>query len=1201
MEAAELQIARALAMLIEHEFPQSRSLETRLDAYLHLEELMRLEDTEASVREMQRHVPVLLHEMRFDLQHNVLSDIQHATLRCLSYLLHHRSLNEVFKDDDVIFFLSALLGLLFSTQDLRTYKLCVWGLTQQNFPVERHNCLSQTIEGLVHAVVNPFNSREIEVQALKGLLLLLVKYPEPLGANETYFRVYMRPIASRLSSSEVATRTQARLVLEEACKHRTNWSHETLTMVQNCAMEYFLPIMKSHTERNRLRDAIHLWKLVLVILKSRFTCEPGKLNQILYVPEKCMENEDAAVRLMSMQAWGDIIDIIHECQNWLFNKAVVSLLVWPIKLCLEQEVLLNVLGAAFTSWQKIVKVAVVYFNFYCKTQGQNDGQWQNAPEWKFWFSELVMSPLVTLMTRHMQANDNALTAEVHRFVKFTMQMWEDEEQMPSKSTHNSIPSQHSSCTTIEESMDGSDRKQSVFVVSRKSDVNESCSVDDLKCSNFRITTGITVIAFMLEDIFGAIQTLIKIADDCYGIKSQEQVNDLLITTWRGICKRNHVVCTTDGSLSNHGLRFVRMSIDFVFGLLNIRSSFADMRDENAYTNQVNINDKNQAALIAGASVGFGLEWQLQLLAPLVSNLPSSTSLRTVMLHPRSKLFDHITKRMEYLKKIYVQCATVLDTWKYDKSNKIQLDFTAKYNTLPYLVLNLLVEFAIYVDDPDNVDCERTRFIFANLSIVIRKLLKSVETSALQHAEGLNAIIRFSENTLHVACNFVFDDGERAHKSILDELVIISKRSARQFFVESLQTASLLLDLHHSLEVPGLFVSETASTDTLAISSDALDADQPIADVGILVSASYESSTSLPSTVSGEIARISKRDPADSNPVTLVDAAPVTPQQAKIIKRKDDKEHTTDEPKAHVKSQSAPPSLDAGFPQRLSLKSLRCIYPDLVGCSEGIALLYRHFPLSFRPFFSFYKIKTIGDLSALPVEKVRTFGLKDPISTVRRALKEFNGRKDRMKTLTGSPFCQRSSSATRSSASICTQFKRSLHPESGIVAYLEGPKIRKHKRVRRFLVLDTEGGDGESEKNCRKPKLADRVTFCLQTGEIGQTSITRPGEDSQDQPKPFATIGTKKDLQKKMNTYSLKLIQHLQRSVNYIDKLVIEEQSIQSEEGSLQTSIASVGGVITNYQEAHELVSRLALLLQIAAETSSTRCRKLLNKEAHEHA
>ena len=159
MKAAETQLTRALAALTEHEFPSSRGTEQRLDAYLQLQELQRLEDTEVSVVQLQRHLPLLLRELRFDLQQNTQSDVLHAALCCLSYFMHHRSLAALFSDDQVTFFLGELIRRLFSTSDRNTYKLCLWCLIMQNFSVERHKYLPHTVEGLVQAVVNPFKSR----------------------------------------------------------------------------------------------------------------------------------------------------------------------------------------------------------------------------------------------------------------------------------------------------------------------------------------------------------------------------------------------------------------------------------------------------------------------------------------------------------------------------------------------------------------------------------------------------------------------------------------------------------------------------------------------------------------------------------------------------------------------------------------------------------------------------------------------------------------------------------------------------------------------------------------------------------------------------------------------------------------------------------------------------------------------------------
>ncbi|KAE9039816.1 hypothetical protein PR001_g5254 [Phytophthora rubi] len=1240
MEAAETQLARALAALTEREFPQSRGRETRLDAYLQLEELLRLEDSETSVVQLRAHVTPLLGEFRFDLQHSTLSDELQAALRCLSYFMHHRSLAAAFSDEHMAFFLGELARLLFATQDQNVYKLCLWCLTVQNFPAERHKFLPQTVEGLVQAVVNPFKSRAIEVQALKGLHLLLVKYPEQVAVNGAALNIYVRPIASRLASSELSTRTQARLVLTEASKHLPQWTEETLTMVQDCTQKYVLPVMKVHMDRDRHKDAVHLWQLALVLLRSRFSADLAMLNQVLYVPEKFMEDEDAAVRLMAMQAWGGLADIFHDTKLWLFQKAVVSLLAWPIKVCLKQERLLNIAEAAFGSWRKVVRVAVQDFNEFCES---DEAVAQNFPGWRKWFSELVMSPLLTVMKNRIGNSDGRnSTLELEQFIDFAKQIWGFEVRSSDKDKSSSSRSESSSSTTMgESSMDGlGGGKQATREPSTDSQGQEvdaaltqkSTTPDCQSCDHVSISSTLIGIACLLEDVAGAVQNLIEVSDESRREYCKSRGNELAIAIWTGYCQRFHSNSRRKGTLPSdtaHTLtleqRVLRMCIDFTFGILTSRSDVPSSNDQSGQ------NLENPISQVVVASVGFGLEWELRLLAPLVSGVANPSDLHTVMLHSKSKLFDHIVRRMDYLKEMYAQCLMVLKKWDNSEAGEVWIDFSARANGLPYLLINLLFEYAVFIDDMNNDHGDGKQSTLTSLDIVVKKLVASIKVSTPNRSRNMDAIIRFGEEAIRAA-HELFDDNllEAGKRSMLDELVSISTKFTEHTF-ESQQNASLLLDLHQSHR--SVVIPPSASTASSATPSDASDVEEKRANIvgqeSEYVSASLDTSTSSPCLLSGEVATMPSASPVDPSPTPSADeqqqipntrrespdhrtntdgekesrpkSALVTPQKAKTLGEMDSTSSAVSKPKLPPAGlQSAPAAPNGGSIKRPKLKAPQCIYPDLVGCTEGIASLYRHFPMGFRPFFSFYKVKTIGDLSALPVERVRTFGLKEPVSTVRRALEEFNGRKGRMKSLNGSPFRQRSGSATTSPAiptpSPHKPPKRPFQLETGGIAPLALEK-RQHKRTKRSLVLDGVNGDDEeeSEGSRQKPKLADRVTFCLQAGETGETRITRPGEDSQDQLKPSEKVEEKENAQEKMETFTLKLLQHLRRSVYYMDKLVAEEESVQSEEASLQTSITTVGGVIANYQEAHDLVSRLTSQLQVAAETSSKRCEKLLDK------
>ncbi|CAI5747435.1 unnamed protein product [Peronospora destructor] len=1213
MEAAETQLARALAALTEHEFPLSRGTDQRLDAYLQLEELQRLEDTEVSVIQLQRHLSSLLSELRFDLQQNTLRDVLHAALCCLSYFIHHRSLAASFSDDQVAFFLGELIRRLFSTLDRNTYKLCLWCLIMQNFPAERHNYLPHTVEGLVQAVVNPFKSRAIEVQALKGLHLLLVKYPEQLGANRTVLSIYIRPIASRLSSNGASTRTQARLVLEEASKYVAKWSQETLEMVQDCTEKYVLSAMKLHMNRGRQKDAVSLWKLTLILLRSRLSTGLEKLNQVLYVPEKCMKDKDAAVRLMAMHAWAEIVDIFHDCQNWLFNKAVVSLLAWPIKFCLEQERLLNVVDAAFLSWRKIVSIAVQDFNMYCKAQQQyvEAGQQQFVPEWKFWFGELVIGPQLTLMTKRIYTEERSfIEVELKQFIDFAKQIWKLEVRECGKSKSDSFWSESNSSTIrVGSVVDGS------VTTKQQDNVCGLIPTGDQTCDRVCIASELAGMAFLLEDIFRALSSLIKISDESNEKFSKKCACDLAVTIWMRVCQR-----VLSGSERARGmrrddtsqasilsLRLVRVAIEFSFGILTLGSASATIPAPSgvaAPTKQSNKSSEDEA--VVSPSMGFGLEWQLRLFIPLVSGTAFSGDLQAVILHPKCKLFDYVTQRMGYLKERYAQCAMVLDKWNSSEGSGLRIDFSAKSNVLAYLVLNLLFEYAVFVDDMNNDYGGITESTLASLKIVLKNLMLSTKLDSEQEARGLHAVIRCGEEFIRVAHELIASV-ESKRTSMLDELVSVCK-NLTEHTSESQQNASLLLDLHQPCRNSVAVAFATANT--TSVPSDASDAEEQ--SVGIVVdeaeylTALFDATTSSSCLLRGELSTIPCVRPVEQSPASLIDEQPKLQRNFQLAPYQSSDKSC--DPKGAVKTlqesghseqkdaesssmevslirpygpQLASLKLAAERARHLNLIASQCTCPDLVGCTELIALLYRHVPLNFRPFFSFYKIKTIGDLSALPVEKVRTFGLKEPVSIVRQALEDFNGRKVRMKSLTGSIFRQRCVSATASPAiSIPSPHKPTKRPllvDGGAISLLT-IETREHKRAKRSLVLNAEDGKEkqESEGIHRKPELIDKNSLCLRSGDTKEIQSICHGHESPSQMKPSDKIDTKKHVQEKMDTYTLKLLQHLRRSAYYMDKLVEEEESMQSGEESLQTNIATA-------------------MLQIAAETSSKRCRKLLKK------
>ncbi|RLN93608.1 hypothetical protein BBJ28_00025796, partial [Nothophytophthora sp. Chile5] len=634
-------MAAALATLVDRRFPRSRGSEMRMDVYLSLNELLRLEDTEASVIQLRAHVPALLAEFRYDLQHATLADLLHVCLRTLSYFMHHRSLAAVFPDPQISVFLGEIVRLLFSTQDQATYKLSLWCLTMQNFEANRHQFLPRTVEGLVQAVVNPFKSRAIELQALKGLHLLLLKYPKQLAQDSAVLSIWMRPIASRLASNEPATRTQTRLILQEASRHWPKWSEETLQMVQDCIVQYALPVIKTHMDHERQKDALQLWQLTLVLLKTRLAADLAMLNQLMYIPELCMQHGDAAIRLMSMQAWAAVVDVFHYSKEWLFKKPVVHLLVWPILVCLEDERLLNIVEAAFVSWRRIVSVAVQDFNAFCAAGGHSIESGQpNAWKWKRWFDEMVVKPVLTLfkvrLVEHEDGNGEKVPPlEIEQFIGFAKRIWEpkvggNDEGRRSESSR----SEGSGTTTaggssvmergaVDALINAPNSNQKVLdvddtLLESVGDQPSLCVAADGDDVSARIGSDLIGIALLLPDVFGAVEKLVTIADECTGERQKQLANELAMATWRGLCGRilpSEWLRDAGKPPPKLRLRLLRLCVDFAFGVATSHSTSTDPQPTDPEPMAQPLAEQGETT--AALSMRFELLWQLQLLAPLV--------------------------------------------------------------------------------------------------------------------------------------------------------------------------------------------------------------------------------------------------------------------------------------------------------------------------------------------------------------------------------------------------------------------------------------------------------------------------------------------------------------------------------------------------------------------------------------------------------
>uniref|UniRef100_M4BR27 Telomere-associated protein Rif1 N-terminal domain-containing protein n=1 Tax=Hyaloperonospora arabidopsidis (strain Emoy2) TaxID=559515 RepID=M4BR27_HYAAE len=995
-------------------------------------------------------------------------------------------------------------------------------------------------------------------------------------------------------------------------------------MAQDCIEEYALPVMKSHVDCRRLKDAMSLWKLILTLLRSRFSCDIGKLNQVLYVAEKCMEDENATVRLMAMQAWALVVDVFHDHQNWLFNKAVVSILVWPVKLCVEQERLLNIVDTAFLSWRKMVSIAVQDFNVYCKAQKQcaGAGQQRCVPEWKFWYSELVISPLLTLIVKRLPSKySQSIQIELKQFIDFAKDMWEPDVPRSGKresevtgSGKNREGLFESNCIVT---LEGSSVEARV-VVKRP----ETSPIADQNVARFRITLELLGVALLLKDVFGVVLSLIEITNKSYGELITRYAHDLAMTTWKGLCHRMFSNSTRDGALpaSNLVLRLVRQSIEFSFGLHQCPALAAKPEQSAAPIERIGEKvDRPDDAVAVVTSTELGLVWQLQLLTPLLSGIAFPGDLQAVVLHPKCKLFDCITQRMHYLEQRYVQCATVLEKWRGRKPSDLQIDFSARPNLLTYLVINLLFEYAIHVGDTGCDHVGGRESMLKSLDAVLRKLMECIKQNGQVETHKLNALVHFVEASIVVAYKH-FGDGNvcSVKRSMLDELASVCTNLTDDAG-ESRPSVSLALNLHGSRGTSGIVVFTTAST--AGIPSDGSDAEEKCANSAPheaeCLPGSFDTNISSLCLLGGELSNmpsanlgghtatssIDDRKQAQRNSqrsrshrsdeCTGSDSALVVSRTSEDVQRNDGEtsgaKHSHVQP---VRSQSASMILLNERTNRPNFLDVsQCLYPDLIGCTKGISLLYEHLPRAFRPFFSLCEVKTVGDLSALSVEKVESFGLDKPVSTLWRALENFNGRKECMTFKSSNAFQKRSVSTAEGPAILAPWLHKTAKRrfESGIVSL----NSEKSKRTKSSSLLEARHRGVEPAGQTLK--LANKFTLDFRTGSTGGTQIACPGDGSANRLDATDENGESRNAQDKMNTCTLKLLQHLRRSRSYMDKLIAEEQSMQSEVASLTTNIAAVGDVLANCHETHELVSRLALQLQTVAEASSKRCRRLLDK------
>lgn len=113
----EAALTRFLEETVLMGLSRSRGQEARVDVYLELHRLLRLEDSEVLVQLLQHHVQELLEEVRSDLHHGTLDDVRHLALRTLSYFMYHKALARSVKTTGMTRCLDDVVALMAATND----------------------------------------------------------------------------------------------------------------------------------------------------------------------------------------------------------------------------------------------------------------------------------------------------------------------------------------------------------------------------------------------------------------------------------------------------------------------------------------------------------------------------------------------------------------------------------------------------------------------------------------------------------------------------------------------------------------------------------------------------------------------------------------------------------------------------------------------------------------------------------------------------------------------------------------------------------------------------------------------------------------------------------------------------------------------------------------------------------------------------
>lgn len=924
--------------------------------------------------------------------------------------------------------------------------------------------------------------------------------------------------------------------------------------------------MKTYLESDRNRDALQLWVLILMLMKATLATDLTLLNDILYILEVSMRHRDASVRLMNMEVWGHLVAVFRQSCEWFFKKSVVQLLVRPVLVCLEEERSANILHTAFIAWSSAVSALVEDFNRFCAERaGSHEAVQASARKWKRWYDEALTKPLVAVLTRReLSGSEEHSAGETQQFIEFAATLWH-------VSAPHVIPSEASTAADM------------VAHPAAVAGVTSSSSQSDAVAFG----QSLFGLALIMPDILGMIHRLVAHAERQRDAESQRVAN-LAESVWSGLCVRLHdSSAVTSPSSQKLRLRLVRISLEFAFAIPNGSVTPSGPVVNSSSQDEVKEADVGgrQQAIASSHGTLFGVHWQLRLLRQLLSGFDAAGEERHLFTHSKSKLSLKLAKCLERVKTQNPTGALVLAQWSSNQFSGECVDFASRSNVLQCIVAYVMSEWVFELDSLQDTQFQHQESLDTAESVI--QIVCKCVGSASGAPASLSEWMQTAEDT--IGC----------WKRILEASVRNHARIGSAEVFRACLTSDPLFASHEG-ESDQCENAETDHDTTTGIRSEPLE----VVPVGAPAEAPASADTSMSSSCLLDdryiaSSRLTPKSPsisADEDLSTRPSSA--QPLLSSELMRDGDEDGTDTTGLQSVRSE-APPSSTAQEPLQVRNPS-QGVFPELVGSSEPISQLYRHFPLAFRPFFSYYKIKTIGDLSAMSAERVKTFGIKDPVSTVMRALKEFSGRNKRLRDIATSPFRQRTRSPAAITPTQTTPSPRRSPRRAGNIQKRQLAslilELPRHKRVKRTLLKlgnELTGGvaDTPSADTSMAPKLAERVTFCLPVGE-GETRIARPGEDSQDPNSSDAPSSAREISEEKLETISLKFLQHLRRSALYLDKLVAADDSLQSD-ASLQTSATTMSDRFMNFQEANHVIEAMSRQVQQITEAHATRYQQFL--------